>query len=259
MIDGIEDESIKNVVGRYGSFADLGKGMHDLRAKLSTAINIPGEGASEEEIGAYNKAMNVPDSPEGYEFTPFKDDYQWSETDLAFQGVLRDIFHGTGTPKPLADKLNSAFNNMQVQLEEAQVEADKKYLEEAESGLKKKWGPDYDRNSNLAGRAAKFMLGDNFENVSQLELKDGTLMLDHPALKEAFATAGLQMDEGSFEIMTPDQQADLDTQISTLGNQIREAYDAGKTDEANRLSEEQRKLYAMKGNKSAVGHDGRTA
>lgn len=70
-----ELEGGKITLGKYRTLPDLAKAhinLQELLGKKSTAINIPGEGATPEEISGYRKAIGAPEKVEDYKLKPEK-------------------------------------------------------------------------------------------------------------------------------------------------------------------------------------------
>ena len=65
----IEDDSLRKVADRFDSVVSLTQAVSDLRKRESNSIRIPGKDASDEDTAAYLKALGVPETVEGYEFS----------------------------------------------------------------------------------------------------------------------------------------------------------------------------------------------
>lgn len=257
--DSITDEDHRSVADRFNSPADAIKSIVDLRKQISTSIRLPGENASDEDVAKFNKAIGVPDSPEGYEFT-MPEGREPTDADKAFQGKMAEIFHKSGVSATAAKNLIDGYNEMTVAAEEAQATADKQFVEETEAALQTKWGKDFERNKNLSSRAAKYLFGDNFEDAAQIETKDGKFILDHPVIMEALAKAGVEMAEDGFMKMDPEAAGSVQEEINNLNKELHEAHMAGDSKKAGELNDKVQKLYAkLHGTKPAVGQDGVTA
>lgn len=257
--DSITDEGLKPIAERFNSPTDVVKAVSDLRKQVSTSIRIPGEDAKPEDIAKFHKALGVPDSPSDYKFN-IPEGREATDADTAFHGKLAEIFHKSGIPAAAAGQLNELWNELTVQAEEAQATADKKLVEETSSALQTKWGTDFERNKNLASRAAKYLSGDSFEALQQLEMKDGRFFLDSPIAMEMLAKAGAEMDEDGFQKMDPEGAASIQSEINTLNQELHEAHLAGNTKKAGELNTKVQALYQkLHGSQSAVGEGGRTA
>lgn len=238
--DTITDDSLRSVAERFNTPADAIKSVADLRKQLSTSIRVPGENASPEEVQKFYKALGVPDSPEGYKFE-MPEGRQVTDADKAFQATMAQAFHAAGISGAAASKLNQAWNSMQSQAEQAMLEADKKFTEESESRLRQEWGADFDRNKELAGRAAQNLF-DNFEDARKIEMKDGRFLLDHPVIVKMLAKVGGEMAEDGFRRLDQNDIATLEQQANDLGRQKMDAYQKGDINLAKKLDEQQRNI-----------------
>jgi len=123
--DWIKSKGIK-------SLDDLAKNYREAEKSIRNGgkLTVPGEGAKPEEIAAYHKAIGVPDTPEGYEFTQ----PEGAELDGDLVTPLREVALKAGVPaagfKALAEGL------IQVQLD--QLEG----LKTAEDADAAKWQAD---------------------------------------------------------------------------------------------------------------------
>lgn len=129
-----------------------------LVGKKSEGVRIPGPDAKPEEIAAFNKALGIPDKPDGYELKkPEKlpEGTQWDEGRL---GKLKEIAHANGiTPKALSALIEfNLTNNAEVaaqrKLEADRVEAERQ--KENRTKLETTYGSKLTEKANLATRAA---------------------------------------------------------------------------------------------------------
>jgi len=232
-----------------------------LQKQVSTAIVPPGKDAKPEEISAYRKRIGVPDAPEGYKFA-MPEGVEATEADKAFQATMAKTFHAANVSAEQAKVLNEAFNEVTKAAQEAQVQADKQFAEQAEAELRKAWpGAEYDKNRTFAERAATWMFGDQMEELRHLETKDGRFILDHPMFLRAFAAAGREMAEGQLiPPMAADDRGRAEEQVKDIRARIEAAQGRGDSKEANRLfQEEQRLLSQIQGSRPIVGAAGRAA
>ena len=65
----------------------------EMRKQLSTAIQIPGKDASDDDVAAYRKATGVPAEATGYKFD-VPEGREPAEADKAFQSAAAETFHG---------------------------------------------------------------------------------------------------------------------------------------------------------------------
>lgn len=255
----IADEKLREHAGRFNSIDDLVKGNLDQRSKLSQAIVPPGKDASPEEVAAYNKRMDIPETAEGYGLTSGSEDP--SEGDKAFMGWAANLFHTQKMTAAQAKGVNEAWNEFQTNLAKEKIAEDDKYAAESDAALRTEWGPDYDANKSYAERAFDKIADADAEGLRNIETKDGKYLLDDPRMLKIFAKLGREMGEGNLggardqgEILS------INAEIASVRKQITEAQNAGNRAEANRLSDVERQLYMKRdGNQPIVGAEGRAA
>jgi len=246
--DEVSDPDLRKVAERFNTIPDMVKSVSDLRQKLSTAINVPGEGASEEDVAKYRKAIGIPDSAEAYDLkVGLPEDYEFSEVDTAFQGKMASLMHEAGLSADAAKKLASGYNEMMVAMQQEAVVADAKFAEEAEAALKKEWGSDYQRNIEFSNRAAKEMFGDSFDEMRHIELKNGRFLFDHPSMAKGLAKIGQELSEdGPPRVSASDRQT-LEEKVNELGQLKHKALNSGDRDAAMKYDKEQRELLERLG------------
>lgn len=123
-----------------------------------------GENPTEQEIAAFNKALGVPDTPEGYGFT-FKDEQQAA----LFKQNIEDL-QKAGVPKRAAENLMTAWKN---QIEAKKAEIDKVYGE-SEKQLSAEWKENKE-NNKLAALKAAALLGFDKDQIAAMEQIIGPL------------------------------------------------------------------------------------
>lgn len=117
----------------------------------SGRIKVPGEGATPEDIASFHKAIGVPDSPDGYEFTPpVGDDGEPLPLDMNLLNPLAKAAHERGLPKAAFEGLVSDF--IQLQLDQA-ASIDSTAQAEAQRVVKG-WGADAEEKKAAIDRAA---------------------------------------------------------------------------------------------------------
>lgn len=87
-------------------------------------IFVPGEGASAEQVGEYRKAIGVPDTPDGYEFSPLEE-LAGTKRDETVEKGIKKIMHDVGCPKSMASKIVQGYEKMIVDQNKATLEKQK--------------------------------------------------------------------------------------------------------------------------------------
>lgn len=250
--DAITDKEARKQADRFNSLDDVFKSLADFRKRENQA-RVPGKDADEKEVAAFRKALEIPETPEGYEF-PVQEGEELTDEQKASHEAWAKKFHDLNVPAPVAKTLMEELGKDLAALQEAQVEADNKFAQESEEALKKEWGGDYDKNKAHANRAVAEILGDNLEDARKLETKDGKFIFDHPIMVKAMAKIGREMSEGGFDAMTDSERETAEEELRGLRDQITEAQGKGETKRANELYQKEQALIAkVKGNQSIVG------
>lgn len=251
------DEDLKNTAARFSSREDAVRAVQDLR-KRDSQVRVPGKEATDKEISAYRKAVDIPETHEGYEFPEVPEDEMTDELKASRQ-QWGERFHKLNVPQNVARSLVEIANEDAVKMEEAQVEADKEFVKTQEEALRSEWKGDFEKNKTFANRAFKDIAeraGLSLDDLTKIETKDGRFLMDRPEMSKLFAVIGREMAEGP-SVLTG---SDLDTaedQIKDIRKQIGEAQAKGDSKLANKLfASEQNLIAKMKGNKPIVGSQG---
>lgn len=239
--DTIEDESLREHASRFTSVEALAKAHRDLRAKMSTAVNEPGEDATDDEIAEYRAKRGVPETPDAYS-VPEIENFEPSDADKAYQAEMAGVFHKHNIPdavfKDLAAKHVGYLVDQQKAAVEAQNKADKEYLSNAEEALRKEWGGDYKANVQYADEAAKAFWD---EDIGSLELKNGMLLGSHPAFMKGSAEIGRRIGEGIIHVPHGSEAASsLQEQADTYRQKRVEAQQKGDTKGAQKWDKMER-------------------
>jgi len=232
----------------------------DMRSKLSGALFKPGKNAKPEDIAAWNKALNVPDTADGYKYAPaeeFKAEYEAPEAQERLKAFY-SLAHQHGASAEMVKGILDWRNAEMVKDREAQVAADKKFADATETENKKLWGPDYDRNHELANRFVD-KTADTPEDLAafkKLEMKDGRFVGDHPLVQRMFAKAGRMTNEDALGPvpMTGSDMESAKAKLEDLTAQQADAQAAGKDALAKQLDGEiMKQAERISGNRPYVG------
>ena len=144
-----------------------------------SAVKIPDEHSTPEDVAAYRKAIGVPDTVEGYRVTrPEAALTDWDETaEKAFLSKMHEL----GTPPQTVQ----AILNWYGEYLSAQQRGWHREAEAAQQELRRDWGPDYAANLGVANRAIQQYGGDP---LVDLFAQNG--MGRHPLVVKTFATIG---------------------------------------------------------------------
>lgn len=241
-----KDEAVRKEAEKSTDPDHFGKRLLEMRKQLSSAIVKPGKDATEEQIAAYRKAMEVPDAIDGYEFPETED-----EAVKAEHSAWAEKFHALNIPAPAAKELIGMASQIREETQAALAKADKEFVEAAVAENKAKWGQDYEKNVKGASRAAERVLGEDFEAARQIQTSDGNFVLDHPVMVRAFASIFREMGEGTLGAVTEGDRESLQEQAKDYREKAEKAHKEGDRAKANMYSEKEREIYARLNPKAA--------
>lgn len=192
--DGFAPELKNNpTIQKYKSVEELAKGHVELQAKMGMkGVIVPTEGASEETIKEFHKAIGVPAEASAYVAPTISDLHEQAVLDAeglkAFQGVA----HKAGlNPKQFTQLTTWYLNDISAKLKayDDQLEQDKN---EAATALRQKWGPNYETKLALANKIIKQYAGEKAQDF--LDKGEG----NNPILVELLATIGEHLSEDAL-------------------------------------------------------------
>lgn len=259
---GITDEAAKKFAETSTDITSLAKRGLEMREKLSKSVIMPGKDASAEEVAAFNKALGVPDSPEGYEWPAPAEGEELTDDIKAQRADWSKFFHDQRYTKTQAEAALARVVELNAAQEEKTAAEDKAFADEQEAILRNEWpGDEFKKNKEMASRAARELFGDDFKDVMTLESKDGRLVMDNVAMSRVFARIGREMAEGGMNVPATETDAEaINGEIETLRKQQSEASASGDSKKANDLYQKEQDLIRKRdGNRGLVGVDGKAA
>jgi len=248
---GIAEGPLLEQANRYTSPTAAIQANVDMRKKLSTAVVIPGEGATDEERADFNTKMGVPTSTDDYQINlPEGLDASIVPSEEATAG-LKQSLEGMRTAGASQAVINEGlalhFNALQVS-KQAEIDADAAFTKETMSILEKEWGPDLDENKAIATNAAPKIFGEHFEEARQIEMKDGRFLMDHPVMMRMLANMGREIGDSVLGgVISTEQRASIMEQADDVRAKRNEALSKGNTVLAQQLDEQERTLLAKAG------------
>lgn len=166
------------------------KSVEDLVKSHINAQSVIGkkfEDMTPEQMETYFNKQGRPETPDGYQL----DAPEGSDENLV--GWFKNTAHELGLPAEQTGKLFSAYNELVAnQQQQAEVAAQSQSIEDVKA-LKREFGPDFDKRSELAVRALEEFGG---EDLKELVISSG--LGNNPTLVKAFAKAGAMLAEGKF-------------------------------------------------------------
>jgi len=147
----------KPTLAKYKDFGSLAKShgeLQQLLGKKSSAVNVPGEKSTPEEIAAFRKALGVPEKAEEYGFKPEKlpDGVAWDDNSAKQFAAIAHKHH-----IPAAAMKELAAH--QIAMEEARSQEAFRQMEtellNGKQQLQTAWGQNFEKNLHTASRVAK--------------------------------------------------------------------------------------------------------
>lgn len=242
--EGISDPNALKMAERYTTNEAAMQAQIDMRKQLSKAVVIPGKKSDDVEWTSYRKNMGIPDTADKYEFENIKHDENTPDDQKENLARWQKIFHDENISSKAANNIIKAYLEDMSGITERAVEQDSAFAKETDAKLRDAWKGDYDKNKEYANRAARDILADDFELASQMETKDGRMLLDQPFMVKMLATIGREMGEGRMgEILSDDQVTTIHDKIEDIRAKMDEAEAQGNNKLANKLSAQELELY----------------
>lgn len=259
----IDDTRLRGFAERFASPGEAVRSAFELRQKLSTSLTPPGPDARPEQVVEFRRRLGVPDSPAGYDVALPEGLPANLLPDEAVQakidGFLQAI-HGAGASQEVAatavDWYYGYLAEGLAQQARQQVEA----REAATAELRRTWGGEaaFQRNSELARRAAAALGGERFGQFLAQTKAGGLSLGDHPEFIRAFAVIGRRMAEDVLLLGEGEASADAETRLAELTRQIHDAAAGGDQTRVETLSREREAIAERTyGTDPIVGTEGR--
>jgi hypothetical protein len=207
--DWLKSKGVKDLNGLTKSYRDAEKGLRD-----SGRIKVPGEGASDEELASFHKAIGVPDDVKGYE-VKLPETNGGLELDSDMVGKLAEIAHKSGVPKGGFEAIANAYVESQVAAHLERVQRE----DQGRDAKLTEWGANKDQKIAEANAAMR-TLGLSKDDVGAMQIALGTADKAGSArVLEILQTIGAGIAEdvlstggsGRFGITASEARGQLDT------------------------------------------------
>lgn len=194
---GLDDEvrePFGKLAARYKSPADLAKAHVNLVRTMDQRIPLPGKDAKPEEWDEVYQKLGMPEKPDGYKFN-FEGTGLAQAEQEQIKG-LAPLFRQARATQAQVD----AFVKHQAEMNRAAAKAWEaraaELARERAAELRQRWpGDKFEEEHRHYRVAVKHYAGESLPELAQLRLDDGTYVMDHPAIAEAFARAGRDLVE----------------------------------------------------------------
>jgi hypothetical protein len=217
-LEGPDAEGFTSYASRYQDPASFAKAVANLRRSHDSRIPLPGPDADENQWGEVYDKLGRPKSPAEYQFNHLQDAPPLADVETEARENFRGVAHRLGLTQKQIDGLtqwNDSFRKTQY---EAFENAPKFSAEKTKEILTKKYGPDRDRNLNVYRNTVKQYIGEDLEAASKLRLDDGSFVLDHPAIVDAFIRIGLERaeDQRGVPMLSASERESTQAKIAAL-------------------------------------------
>ena len=187
----------------------LAKGyLHAQSMVGADKVPIPGQWATADDYNMVYDKLGRPADPSGYELTMA----EGVDADEGMVEWFKKTSHDVGLSGPQAQKLMTAYNEMQGSRTQLATDAVAQTRNEAELELKREWGQAYDQR---IGYASAVLANFEAEDMAELRMSDGSLLGDNPAVVKLMSKVGQFIAEKTGEdnfagskgsgVMAPDE------------------------------------------------------
>lgn len=229
---------------RFNNVGDLAKSYLESRKMIGSSIQVPGEGAAQEDWEKLYNRLGRPESPEKYGLK--RPEVQGLEWDEGMEKNFLSSAHKMGLNSRQAQGLLDWYIGLQAKEAEAlEVQA-----KETVETLKKKWGADYGKKAALAQKAIE-SLAEKMEGGGKTRLKEllyNTSLGNDPLLVEFFALVGENLGEHSFvkgDAVGSTSATDAKTKVTEIMNKPDHPYHRASMTGHDEAVAEVKKLFEI--------------
>ena len=208
-----EDPAELKRLERFSDAGSLYKSYREAEKRLNEAgrVRVPGEGATEDDLKEWQKAIGVAEKPDAYEIkVQPPEGYQVGEEDKAILGRATAKVHEVlAKGGKAADVINAVYEFYYNEAAGTQNNIENRAADaaaETEAELRNRWGGKFEENVNWAVAGAKQFfqpsspdkLDEEFDQFLGLTLPTGHKLGDHPQFLRMFSEIGRQHAEDPF-------------------------------------------------------------
>jgi len=236
-----EEKSLQN----FSNMNDFVKSyLHSQKLVGADKIPVPNKMATDDDWNEVYKRLGRPSSPDEYQ-------YQLPEQNKLDDATLKafsEQAHKLGLLPKQAQGIIDYYNGLAQQSEQSASMQQETARLEAETVLRKEYGPAYDNKINAAKNLATNTLGAEF--LRDTVLQDGSRLGDNPQVVKAFATLAEKLSEDNLvqgDVASAMTIKEINDEISSL-TQPGSAYWNKTHINHKKAVEEVQRLYQLKGN-----------
>lgn len=182
------DEKLLGRLKRFSAPSNVLKSWLAAEGKISSGEfrKALTEGASPEEVATWRKENGIPETPDKYD-TDLGNGIVWGETDKPLLESFTAYAHGKNwTPAQVKEGLGW-YQQMQVEAQNKQQEADSAFRQQADDELRQEWGADYRRNLTAMQNMMATWPAGLPDILLGARLGDGTVAGNNPAFLRQMA------------------------------------------------------------------------
>lgn len=182
----------------FKSIGEMGKAFLESEGKLSGAVFVPGEDASDEQKAAYREKMGIPATPDKYTIAKPEGLPEGIEYSKEAEGAYKQFAHDNGLTNKQAASLHGWYHDLIKTGYAQQQQTEKQALDAAINTLKDEWkGDAFKANTELATRVFTKFGGEEAQKFIETTKVNGLPLGDHPVFLKIFANIGKVVSDDS--------------------------------------------------------------
>ncbi len=214
-----DDDKFKSTLERFATPGDMSKAYREAQATISSGRykEVPGEGATDDDIKAYREANGIPLESSGY-MDNLPDGMVIGEDDKELMTDFMGVLHGMNVDPKVGHEVIKWYNKFSEEQQDVIAETDSTQHQETEDALRTAWGSDYRANINLVGAILESSFGKEAkEQLMSGRFADGRAFMNDPKVLEGFAEISRKLNP--LTQLTPpggDPQKTLNDEIADI-------------------------------------------
>lgn len=196
--------------GKYQDLPSTVKSLLEMEKYQGQSVKLPGENATPEEMRKFFTKMGVPETIEGYEVKA-PEGIELGEREQGLVDRFKQVAFEKGIPPKQFQSMVDSYFQMEAEDMKAWNENNDKAIETCVAELRKEWGPDFEKNTDMMLKAVEAW---NLGGVL-----DAKGLSNSPELSKFFLEIGQAMEEGRLKggatgYGGDDPEAELDRLLS---------------------------------------------
>lgn len=224
-----EDDKISKRLERFKSPQDLMKSWLAAEQKISSGEyrKNPADAENDEEAAELRKQMGIPDAPDAYELP---ETFQALELDPNDEGLakFREAVHAKGLNQEQFQTALQAYDELLIDAQQKQVEADQQYRMQNEDALRAEWGNEFRPRVELLKRMAQDEEGPVAPSVMRALATardaDGNRVFNNKEVAEWLVSLGMNH-YGDGALLTGEQQQMQSNRIEEIRGVMKTDFD----------------------------------